>query len=336
MSYVKQEYQEYIDIISQFSKKNILVFGDMGVDRYTVGVVERISPEAPVPIVLVTHEWDKLGLSANVADNITAVGAKSSVVGLVGNDFTAKEFVELLETSRIKASGLVKDSSRRTVLKERIETDRQQLMRVDYENLAALTPAIEAKLLAQFKTALKTADCVIIQDYAKGTLTEKLIQAAIKETKRAKKWLLIDPHSSRPIHWYEGGTVFKPNLKEAERLSGVSIVDDESLCVAGQNLLKFSKSDWVVITRGKDGMAIFSKKSKKVDLIPTFAREVFDVSGAGDTVVAIMALSLVSGATLIQASVLANMAAGVVVAKRGTATVKIDEILQQIDLFSQA
>lgn len=318
-------------LVREFSKRRILVVGDVGIDRYTTGSVERISPEAPVPIVFVTGEIHKLGLAANVADNIHALRGKSNLVGVVGSDPYGAEFRKMLRKEGVSDSDLVLDKGRRTIVKERIVSDRQQLLRVDYETPDAISSTVEGKILARVRTGLRakgkgTVDAVILQDYAKGMLPKRLVKEIMKLAKVAGKPVLVDPNAKSSLDLYVGATFMTPNTKEAEKLSGVEIRDNRSLKAAGMKLLKAVDSPYVVITRGKDGMAIFKKGSDKPIVIPTYAREVYDVSGAGDTVISIMALAYASGATIEEAATLGNLGAGVVVGKRGTATVSPAEI----------
>jgi rfaE bifunctional protein kinase chain/domain len=321
------------EILHLSQSKKVLVIGDIGIDRYTIGSVERISPEAPVPIVLVQEEKLKLGLAANVADNIQALGGIPLLVGVVGKDRGGDDFRELLNSVGVESTHLVVDPSRRTVLKERVVSERQQMVRIDYESSHSIDPGVEKKLFKKFKEVLPEVDGVIVEDYAKGMLTRDLMKSLFKLAKEAHKPVAVDPNLKTSVNFYRGATVLTPNTKEAEHLSGILIRDEESLGKAGFQILKASGAKYVVITRGKDGMAIFTHGSSTIRLIPTYAREVYDVSGAGDTVISVMLLSLVSQATIEEACVLGNLAAGVEVAKQGTATVTPDEIRLALEFF---
>jgi len=311
-------------IVKDFSKRRILVVGDVGVDRYVTGNVDRISPEAPVPIVFVTSEVHKLGLAANVSDNIHALGGDSDLVGVVGKDRYASEIRSLLRKAKVSDRSLVADGGRRTIVKERIVSDRQQLLRIDYETPNPVGKAVESAILLRVKAAFRgrgAVDAVIIQDYAKGMLSKNLVRAIVKTARAARKPVLMDPNVKSSLDLYVGATFMTPNAREAEKLTGIAIRDAASLEAVGAKLLRGTGSPYVVVTLGKDGMAVFTKGSKKPKLIPTFAREVYDVSGAGDTVISVMALAYASGATIEEAAVLGNLGGGVVVGKRGTATV---------------
>jgi rfaE bifunctional protein kinase chain/domain len=315
-------------------KRSVLVLGDVGVDRYTIGSVKRISPEAPVPIVLVEDEQLKLGLAANVADNVQALGGIPLLIGIVGSDRIAQDFRKLLRASKIPSSHLIEDESRRTVPKERIVSERQQLLRVDYETIGPLSAPTRAAVLRRFRELMARADFVILEDYHKGLLDEELARGIFAAARKAGKLVAVDPNERTPIEWYRGAFLLTPNTGEAERLSGVQILDEASLAGAGARILEATSARHVVITRGKEGMAIFSRGSHGIRLIPTYAREVYDVSGAGDTVISVLALALAGGGTIEEASILGNLAAGVEVGKRGTATVSQDEVEVALEFFS--
>jgi len=319
---------QLLKILASFKKKKIAVLGDVGIDRYTIGLVERISPEAPVPIVSVQREYLKLGLASNVADNVVALEGVPLVSGVLGKDQDAKDLSAMLMQRKISTQGLVTDSSRRTILKERIMGENQQMLRVDYEDTHVLSPAIQKKVQASMLKAIAGADALIVEDYAKGLLQEKTIAMAVKAANSKKIPVLIDPHLKTPVSWYANATLLTPNKREAEVLAGEKITDSKSLVSVGKKIMEKSKSKSLVITLGKDGMAIFKNPNALPTVIPTFAQEVYDVSGAGDTVISVLALVLAAGATLEEAAYISNLAAGVEVSKRGTATVSQQEIVQ--------
>ena len=320
-------------IISRFKNKKITVLGDVGVDRYTSGRVERISPEAPVPIVQVTEEKIKLGLAANVADNVSALGGEPVLVGLVGKDAVAKQLKDLMRDSDIAPNSLVTDPVRRTSLKERIVSDRQQLLRVDYESTYSPKKNIQSALVQKTISTLRNSKALIIEDYAKGMLTGEMIAKVIAAAKKAGVLTLVDPNAKSSLDMYVGADIITPNRREAEALVGFKIDSDKELLRAGSIMLDALGSHFVFITRGKDGMTIFSREGNQAIHIPTYAREVFDVSGAGDTVIATLALALTADATVHEAAMIANLAAGVVVGKRGTATVTPKELIDMMNLI---
>ncbi|MCC7440758.1 MAG: bifunctional hydroxymethylpyrimidine kinase/phosphomethylpyrimidine kinase [Bdellovibrionales bacterium] len=321
------------DLLARIGGVESLVVGDVGVDRYTLGVVERISPEAPVPIVAVETEWLKLGLAANVAENIVALGGKARMTGIVGSDRGAEDLAGLLKKAGVPSDDLVVDSTRRTVLKDRIVTDRQQMLRVDYESTHEAAPVVRAQVRSRAKARLASCRSVVIEDYAKGLFSREFLQELFDDSRAAGRVVLVDPNLKTPIDAYRGADVLTPNTKEAESLCGFRITDEASLLRAGTRLLEATGAEHVLITRGKDGIAIFTRGASVGQLVPTTVREVFDVSGAGDTVIAALALALPGGATIVEAAVLANLAAGVVVGKRGTATVTPAEIEQAMRYF---
>lgn len=320
-------------LLERFAEQDLLVIGDVGIDRYTEGAVDRISPEAPVPVVWVKNEKLKMGLAANVAENLRSLDANAKLLGVIGKDRGSEEFLGLMKSCKLSVDGLVRDTSRPTILKDRIVSDKQQLLRIDYESNQPVSDAIQKQILLKYKNLLKKTTGVILQDYAKGMLTEKLMKELILSAQRSEKSIALDPNSKTPLSFYRGVTLLTPNTKEAEALTQISIRDEGSLYEAGRKLLAETRAVHAVITRGKDGMALFSLKEEKPRLIPTFAREVFDVSGAGDTVITIMALALNLGGTLEEAAVLGNIGAGIVVGKRGTATVNPTEMSQGIESF---
>ena len=320
--------EQLLKILDNFKKKKIAVLGDVGIDRYTTGRVERISPEAPVPIVSVQSEYLKLGLASNVADNIIALNGAPILSGVIGKDVDAKDLVAMLSLRKISTQGLVTDASRRTILKERIMGENQQMLRVDYEDTHVLAPAIQKKVQSSVLKAIGQADALIIEDYAKGLLQEQTIAIAVKAANAKKIPVLIDPHLKTPVSWYAHATLLTPNKREAEFLAGEKIVDQHSLVSVGKAIMKKTRTQSLVITLGKDGMAIFKNPKALPTVIPTFAQEVYDVSGAGDTVISVLALVLSSGGTLEEAAYISNLAAGVEVSKRGTATVSQQEIVQ--------
>ncbi|MCM0605432.1 MAG: D-glycero-beta-D-manno-heptose-7-phosphate kinase [Xanthomonadaceae bacterium] len=322
--------KELQSIISQFKKKRITVLGDVGVDRYTFGAVERISPEAPVPIVQVFEEKHKLGLAANVADNIATLGGTPVLVGLIGRDGVAQELKQLMKSARVGSLTLVTDPARRTSLKERIVSDRQQLLRVDYESTHHPKKNVQSALVKKVISSLSKSQALIIEDYAKGMMTKEMIAQVIRAAKKSGVLTLVDPNAKSTLDMYQGADVITPNRREAEALVGFKVQSEKDLLEAGSIMLSEVGGEHVFITLGKDGMAIFSRGGKKAIHIPTYAREVYDVSGAGDTVIATLALALSSGASIHEAAMIANLAAGVVVGKRGTATVTPKELAQMM------
>lgn len=327
--------QRFKEIVGQFEAlAPVIVVGDIGIDKYTYGEVHRISPEAPVPVLEVKREWFKLGLSANVSDNLKALGIRSTLCGVIGNDKNADLFESLVEERELKTWGLVRSPKRPTVLKERVTTQAQQICRIDYESSDYQVDARTAKKLQErAKDFLLDHHALIIQDYNKGTLNEKLIKELISAGKRANKLVAVDPHRDTPPSYYRGATLLKPNFVESQHLVAALGYKggkfDEKVDETAEILVDKLQLEKLVITRGKDGMALFDTKAKgggRVVEIPTVSTQVFDVSGAGDTVIALLTASLMAQASLEEAACIANCGAGVVVRKKGTATVEREEL----------
>lgn len=325
--------KRFEEITARISTRKVLILGDVGVDRYTVGTASRLSPEAPVPVLLVTSQADKLGMAANVADNVRTFGATPLLSSLVGEDRVCDELYALLKSTGIDSAHVHAHKSRRTSLKERVIAQPQHIVRIDHEKPEPLSAEAEKLFLSKALPLLAQCDAVILEDYAKGVLTEGVLTAVIGEAKKLGKLITADPTTivRRPAD-YRGVSLFKPNRDEASRLSGIDIRDEASLNAAGEFFLREVDAAMVVITQGAAGMTLFTKTEKPVT-IPTFARAVYDVSGAGDTVISMLTLAISCGATLTESAILANFAAGVEVAKQGTATVTLQELEEYMGRF---
>ena len=317
-------------ILDRFNTQSIAVLGDVGLDRYTLGRVERISPEAPVPVVAVEREWLKLGLAANVAENLRVLGLDCEILGVIGKDRNGEDFKSLCSERGLGLEGCLEIAGRRTVLKERIVTEQQQLLRVDYETSASLEKNDCQSLLDALKALKKKAKILIVEDYAKGLISSSLFKEVVNIWNDEEHRVFVDPNSKTDLKTYVGASVLTPNRKEAEALIGFLFKTEADLERGGRAILDRTQADTVIITRGKEGMTAFVKDDPKALTIPTFAREVYDVSGAGDTVIALLAAAFSAGASLKEAMILANVGAGIVVGKRGTATVSRDEIESEL------
>ncbi len=322
-----QNKQQLQKIVQQFSDQPVLVVGDLMLDRFVWGRVERISPEAPVPVVEVVKETVHLGGAANVAYNLAVLKARPLLVGVVGIDEAGDRLVEELHRQEISSDGIVRDKGRSTTIKTRIIAHNQQVCRTDREDKTPLSQGTVDQIRSACQTLLEQAKGMIISDYAKGALSAALVVDLIQEARQAKKFLAVDPKSG-DFSVYRGASIVTPNKKEAVRASGVEIVDEASFIRAGEKLLEVIASDYLLITRGEEGMTLF--EGKEHSHIPTVAREVFDVSGAGDTVIASLTLAVAAGASIRDAAILANHAAGVAVGKLGTAAATGEEILSSI------
>ena len=321
--------EKFESLISGFSSLNpILVVGDLGVDKYTYGEVRRISPEAPVPVLEVEKEWNKLGLAANVSDNLKSLEVASTLCGVIGNDARASLVEHLLEERGLKTWGLVRDSSRHTTYKERVTTATQQICRVDYETKDSISEDVSRRIASRIEEFAGTHSGVIIEDYAKGLFSEALCQKIIKSFKEKNLLVAVDPSRSTPPQWYKGATLLKPNKTEAHIIvEALGYFKERNLEKIAQILVDKLQLEKIIITLGPDGMAMLDTKlGGELKIIPTAANEVFDVSGAGDTAIAAISSALVSGASLEEAAWIGNCAAGVVVKKRGTALCSTEEL----------
>jgi D-beta-D-heptose 7-phosphate kinase/D-beta-D-heptose 1-phosphate adenosyltransferase len=311
-----------------FAKVKILVIGDIMMDRFIWGKVSRISPEAPVPVVVVEKETFLLGGAANVVNNIHSLGGKVSLCGVVGDDETGQKIINKLTEMGIGIQGIFVEQGRQTTVKTRIIAHQQQLVRIDRETTDHLSGSTFRNLSEFLKRNVEEYHGIILSDYGKGLLTRELIRSTIRRAREAKKFVLADP-KLKNFFLYKGATVVTPNTAEASVASGIPIDDFSSLRKAGKILLKRLRCNVLVITRGEEGMAIFEPHQEPL-LVSTVAKEVYDVTGAGDTVIGTMALALGAGAKVIDAANLANFAAGIVVAKVGTATVHQEELMKVI------
>lgn len=322
------EQSRFDQLLEYFPKlAPVLVVGDLGIDKYTFGEVSRISPEAPVPVLEVTKEWMKLGLAANVSDNLKSLDIESTLCGVVGDDRNASELENLLEERKLKTWGILRDSNRHTTFKERLTTNIQQICRVDYESKHQIDESTKDKLFSRINEFKETHSAVIIEDYGKGLFDENVCQAIIKAFNEMGKIVTVDASRYTPPMWYRGATLLKPNLAESKSMVSMLGYREERVEVIAEILIDKLKVEKLVITLGKDGMAfIDTKLDNKLHTIPTVAKEVFDVSGAGDTAISAITATLVAGASLEEACWLANCAAGVVVGKKGTALVSKNEL----------
>jgi rfaE bifunctional protein kinase chain/domain len=315
------------ELIAGFRDVPLLVVGDLMLDRFVVGRVDRISPEAPVPVVQFRSEYARMGGAANVAHNIIALGGRASVIGIVGMDGAASYLRESLQEIGANVEGLIVDPGRPTVEKVRIVTERnQQVARVDYEEDADVGGDIERTVAERAKALGSGARAWVISDYAKGTVTRLLIETLIGSGSRVP--LVVDPKISH-MSYYEGTTLITPNHHEAEQATAMRIRTDADAREAAHEFRRRAKCDSVLITRGEHGMWLLDGDVEGG--IPAVAREVSDVTGAGDTVVATLTLALAAGATLAEAAILSNRAAGIVVSKFGAATATAEELLASFD-----
>ncbi len=318
---MKEKFKNFLD---SDHRPRLLVIGDLILDEYIWGAVSRISPEAPVPILETKSENLTLGGAANVANNLVALGCEVHLVGAIGQDEKGDKLLTLIEEKGISSKGIFRFVHRPTTSKIRVVAHNQQVLRIDKEDNRPITEETENRIIKYINKALPDMDIVICSDYRKGILTEKVFSAVSHRAKNSKKRVIVDPKSS-DFELYKGATVITPNQFEVEKAVPIKIQDKIDLDRAAEYLLNLTHAEVLLITRGKDGMTLYPNKAKPVD-IPTQAKEVFDVTGAGDTVASVLAMALAVGFNPEDSAWLSNMAASIVVGKVGTAVVTLNEI----------
>ena len=324
-----------IGVIEKFRGKKLLVIGDVGLDEYVVGQVRRISPEAPVPIVEVATESNCLGLASNVAANIASLGGTPLLIGVIGADQAGEVFKALLTKNHCSSEYLISDDDRPTTRKLRVMAGHNHIVRVDFERKKFLNGKVEGRLLSRVEDLMPNCDGVILEDYAKGVLSQTVIARVVTLAKKYGKLVTLDPNRVTPLDHYKGVDYMTPNTEEALSLSGLKIDDlrtpSDSLEEVGAEILEKIAGKGVIVTRGKEGMSAFLKDGARGGQhYPTFARSVFDVTGAGDTVIATFTLALTAGLSVEEACLLSNFAAGIVVRKAGCVTATPDELREYI------
>ncbi len=312
-------------IINSFQNKKIAVIGDLMLDHYIWGKVDRISPEAPVPVIEVNKEEYRLGGAANVALNINSLGAEAFLFGVAGNDFYSEVLNNKLKSFNLSNEYIIRDESRPTTLKTRIIAQSQQIARLDYEKKNDITQALSSQILSAFINVLPSLDGVILEDYNKGVLTEDIITKIITLCNEQSVIVTVDP-KFKNFFQYSNCTIFKPNFIELQKNTGMPLENDEQLDQAAKLIFKKLSPQYLIVTRGEKGMVIFSADGSK-KIIPTYAQEVFDVSGAGDTTISALTLSLGSGLDIINSAIIANHAAGAVCGKIGIQPVIPSDII---------
>jgi rfaE bifunctional protein kinase chain/domain len=312
LSFTKEQLNRLLD---NFRGKKIAVVGDLMLDRYYWGSVQRVSPEAPVPVVEVESESIRLGGAANVACNIQALGGEPILVGLIGNDHVGQLLLEMLKERNLSAQGIVVDGSRPTTIKTRVIAHGQHVVRIDNESKADCPDHLVSGLVDAVRYNIRDIDGIVIEDYNKGVVTAQVIRQVIAVANKYDKIVTVDPKFNNFAE-YKGVTVFKPNRREVEEVLGGRLKSIEDVVSAGQRLLSMLSAQNVLLTRGGQGMSLFEANGNTMH-IPTMAEHVQDVSGAGDTVIATLTMALAGGAGIGEACVLANCAGGVVVGEVG-------------------
>ncbi|MBU0474278.1 MAG: D-glycero-beta-D-manno-heptose-7-phosphate kinase [Bacteroidetes bacterium] len=316
------------EIKNKFRKFNVAIIGDMMLDGYLWGEVNRISPEAPVPIVEIDNEFFRFGGAANVALNVAKLGANAIPFGLLGDDDSSVIFKNLILTENMTADFLLQDSSRPTTTKTRVISSDQQIVRIDKESKNKISNELEIALFNSLKSNINNIDAIILEDYNKGVLSQSLILKIIDLANSENKVITVDPKFEN-FFTFNNVTVFKPNLKETEDSFGIKIHTKDDIENIGFKLLEKISCKYLLLTLGADGMAIF-EKDKPMLIIPTKARKVMDVSGAGDTVISTLTIALLAGATISEATYLANFAGGLVCEEAGVVPIEIDKLFSHL------
>ena len=316
-------------LLKKFSSTRVLVVGDLMLDEFIWGTVDRISPEAPVPVVWVERESAMPGGAANVAGNVQALGGQARLVGVIGQDACGQRLTHELQERGISTEDVLIEPDRPTTAKTRVVAHHQQVVRIDREKTHPVAGQLLRRLVETATAAVPEVDGIIIEDYGKGLITPGLLKPLVSLAKRQKKVIAVDPKEEH-FRYYRGVTALTPNKKEAALAAKRSITDEASLLQAGRAILRTLKPEVLLMTLGEEGMCLFGPKGAKPVKIPTVAQEVFDVSGAGDTVIATFTLARAAGASFLEAAVIANAAAGVVVGKVGVATCSPAELEQKL------
>jgi len=317
------------EIVEQFDKAHVLVIGDFMLDKFIQGTVSRLSPEAPVPVVDVVSEIFRPGGAANAISNIGALGGNAVAVGVIGDDWNGRKLTDLLKQYGVDTECIIVSKERPTTVKTRIIAEQQQIVRIDREKRDAINYEDTKTILDFLNEKINDVDAILISDYDKGVVTNRLVEGLMPLAKKFDKPVIVHP---KVVHFldYKGATIVNSNLERASTVTGISQINETSIRNMGQWLLTQLECEYVLITRGNDGMSLF-ERSGGVTHIPAAVNEVYDVVGvgAGDTVTSVIALSLACGVTnMVNSAILANMAAGIVVGKQGSAAVTRDELKQ--------
>ena len=314
--------ERLVEIISNFRKVKMAVVGDLMLDDYIIGNVERISPEAPVPVVSVKEERFVLGGAGNVINNLATLGVKTFCYGVIGDDSEGDRLKKSLKLLGVNTDGVIRSEDRPTIVKKRVLGGNQQLLRIDWEDPSNINEILEDAILDNLKKNIEEIDAIILSDYDKGVLTERVAKEIIKLARKYNKIVTVDPKPSNILNYYRASSM-TPNRKEAYESAKLPRKTD--IDVVGKTLRNNLQLDNLLLTRSEEGVSIYTEDT--VTNIPTFAKEVYDVTGAGDTVISVYTLSKAAGASWEEAARIANTAAGVVVGKIGTSTATKEEIL---------
>ncbi|MBI5206436.1 MAG: D-glycero-beta-D-manno-heptose-7-phosphate kinase [Candidatus Firestonebacteria bacterium] len=317
-------------ILDNFKGKKIAIIGDIMLDEYYWGNVNRVSPEAPVPIVKYISKNNILGGATNVANNIITLGGDPLLIGIAGDDYYGKTLTSVIKKRGINTEGIIKDESRITTVKTRIIAHNQQMLRIDREDTLPINNSIKNRIIKIIKKNLKTLDGVLISDYAKGVITFELLEELIPLLNDNNIFIAVDPQVKH-FSEYKNVSILTPNNYEAGQGIGIEIVDQKTLIEAGRKIMRKLKCKSLLITQGEDGMTLFDN-SDKITHIPTVAKHVYDVTGAGDTVISTFILCISSGASLLESAFISNHAAGIVVGEVGTSTITLAQLKKEFGI----
>lgn len=318
-----------LEVTRRVGHAKILILGDVMLDEYLFGSVDRISPEAPVPVVEITSTRMLVGGAANVAANIRSLGDEPILVGATGTDDAAEKLIGLLREKGISSDYLITDPNRQTTIKTRIIAHSQQVVRADRENRDPLKPELEKLVIERLMSVVDQISAVIISDYGKGVVTKTLLEQVVAICNERDIFVAVDPKETN-FHNYRSVSLITPNHHEAGFAYGRKITTEKDLLIVGTGLLEKLDARSMLITRGAQGMSLFARDCEPTH-IPTFARQVFDVTGAGDTVIATFVAAVSAGADLVEAAVMANAGAGYTVGEIGTATVTVRELQAELE-----
>jgi rfaE bifunctional protein kinase chain/domain len=322
----RDDLRRYVDGLSD---TKVVVVGDILMDEYVWGDVSRISPEAPVPVVEIKQETKMLGGAANVVNNIASLGGTPILCGVIGDDQTGREIVDTMLQQGLRTDGIIREPGRPTSIKTRVVAHNQQVVRFDREVRKRLEDESIKRILDFVRQIEGGYEAIIVTDYGKGVISAELMEGLRKSLSDSRTLIAVDPKTGN-FEFYHGVDVITPNHHEAAAFCRMEIVDEESLVQAGRHMLSELNCRSVLITQGKDGMTLFERNGE-ISHIPTVARKVFDVTGAGDTVISALCLGLASGMDLKSAAIIANFAAGIVVGEVGTSTVGAEDLKKAIN-----
>ncbi|NIO17351.1 MAG: D-glycero-beta-D-manno-heptose-7-phosphate kinase [Deltaproteobacteria bacterium] len=325
----KGKLYEYVE---RFQGKKALILGDIMLDEYVWGLVDRISPEAPVPVVKIERETRTAGGAGNVALNVKMLGMEAVLAGTVGEDYHGGVIKKILKKNGIDQTAICSVKNLRTVVKTRVVAHSQQMVRMDRENSFDLPGGVKKELIRKLEKCIPEVDFVIVSDYNKGAVSEEVFGALIERSREKGKNVVVDP-KKRNVAFYRGCTVIKPNRKEAEFFAGIDVLNEADLIRAGKRIMSKTAASAVLISRGAEGMTLIQKRGKKPLYIPAIAREVYDVTGAGDTVVSVFSAILSAGGGYEDSALVANIAAAVVVGEVGTSPITREKLIKAIKRY---